>query len=161
MYDLMPPEEHQVVGVAHQGSAVGGPQPLHSNLTISGDTIIQTDRPAPATADPPAGVLWSVTPDDSNASALKAVQTFAPPAPVAFVSADGSLIFVGASSPSGVVNSSSGGGSGHWLWPTIALIGLVAIIASIAWAYSKRRQNRYLDLKDTEMAMQNRPHNPV
>lgn len=161
MYDLLPPEEGKVVGVASvamPGAVAAGPQPLH-NLTYDGDTLTQIDRPAPANASAPSNILWNVSPDD-NATQLKAVQTFAPPAPVAFVSADGSLIFVGPSSPSGYAGSSSAPAT-HWLWPTIALLGLVGIVGSIAWAYSKRRQRRYLDLKDTEMAMQSRPHNPV
>ncbi len=162
MYDLLPPEERKVVGVASAvtpGAVAAGPEPLHSNLTVAGGTFTQVDRPLPTNASAPSDILWNVSADD-NAMQLKAEQTFAPPAPVAFVSADGSLIFVGPSSPTGYVGNSTTPAT-HWLWPTVALLGLIGIVASIAWAYSKRRQRRYLDLKDTEMAMQNRPHNPV
>lgn len=159
VYDMEPPEQQKVVGVARVAMPAAGPMMLlPANLTIAGDKVTQTGSPAVAIETVTSNAPTSVAPDDT--ATLKAVQTFAPPAPVAFVSADGSLIFVGPASPSGYVGNSSASPT-HWLWPTIALIGFIGIVGSIVWAYSKNRQRRYIDLKDTEMAMQNRPHNPV
>lgn len=158
VYDMEPPEQRKVVGVAHVAMPAAGPMLLPSNLTVAGDKVTQTGLPAVPIESVASNAQLSVAPDDNTT--LKAVQTFAPPAPVAFVSADGSLIFVGPASPSGYVGNSSAGPT-HWLWPTVALIGFIGIVGSILWAYSKNRQRRYIDLKDTEMAMQNRPHSPV
>ncbi|CAL8466902.1 g6438 [Coccomyxa elongata] len=158
VYDMEPPEQRKVVGVAHVAMPAAGPTLLPSNLTVAGDRITQTGLPAVAIETMPSDAPLSISPDDN--ATLKAVQTFAPPAPVAFVSADGSLIFVGPASPSGYVGNASAGPT-HWLWPTVALIGFIGIVGSILWAYSKNRQRRYIDLKDTEMAMQNRPHSSV
>ena len=159
VYDMELPEERKVVGVAHVAMPAAGPTLLPSNLTVAGERVTQTGLPEVPIESVPSNAPTSVAPDDDNTT-LKAVQTFAPPAPVAFVSADGSLIFVGPPGPSSIAGNSWGGPT-HWLWPTVALIGLIGIVGSILWAYSKNRQRRYIDLKDTEMAMQNRSHNPV
>jgi hypothetical protein len=79
------------------------------------------------------------------------------PSPVAYVTTDGSLIYAAPSNPGTYARQSS---LEQWMWPTVALLGLVAIIGSIAWAYSKQRHKRYMDLKDTEMAMQQRHSTP-
>ncbi|BDA40802.1 hypothetical protein COCOBI_01-4560 [Coccomyxa sp. Obi] len=135
-YDMEPPEQRKVVGVAHVAMPAAGPTLLPSNLTVAGESVTQTGLPEVAIESMPSDAPLSISPDDN--ATLKAVQTFAPPAPVAFVSADGSLIFVGPASPSGYVSASAG--PAHWLWPTIALVGFIGIVGSIVWAYSKNRQ---------------------
>ncbi len=78
------------------------------------------------------------------------------PSPGQYVALGDAVVLVGPP-PGGALSTSTHGG--HWLWPLLAVFGLGAIIASVAWAYSKRRApSRYTDLHDTEMAMMRRPN---
>ena len=85
---------------------------------------------------------------------LSAVNVYSPPAPVPIITPDGDIVYPGPS-----YTSSAGAKSSfdQYFWPTVSLLGLIAIVASLIWAFSKRRTaRRYIDLKDTEMAMQQR-----
>ena len=87
---------------------------------------------------------------------LKTYTVSAPVPPAQYVTLGDDVVMVGPA-PGGVLTP--GTHASHWLWPLLALLALGAIIASVAWAYSKRRQpTRYHDLHDTEMAMMRRPN---
>lgn len=87
------------------------------------------------------------------------MQLLTPPAPAAFVSADGTLVLMGPSAPGSAITSSAW--SDHLLWWVVAVIALVALVCSVAWAYRRNRSRRYMDLKEadsrmTEMTLQQR-----
>ncbi|KAK9841041.1 hypothetical protein WJX81_007336 [Elliptochloris bilobata] len=87
---------------------------------------------------------------------LKGYTLESTPAPAQYVTLGDAVVMVGPPPGSAM---GSGPHASHWLWPLLAIFALGAIVASVAWAYSKRRPAaRYHDLHDTEMAMMRRPN---
>ena len=86
---------------------------------------------------------------------LKGYTLEATPAPAQYVTLGDAVVMVGP--PPGQSTLGTGYQASHWLWPLLSVFALGAIVASVMWAYSKRRQPaRYHDLHDTEMAMMRR-----
>ena len=74
---------------------------------------------------------------------------------------DGDVVYAGPAYSSTSSAGTARSAFDRYFWPTIALLGLIAIAVSLIWAFSKRRTaRRYIDLKDTEMAMQQRETRP-
>ncbi|CAK0733952.1 hypothetical protein CVIRNUC_000360 [Coccomyxa viridis] len=146
-----------VEGVAHAGApAAGGPAlPPHLQPAGSGEILPQKPR---SHASVPVQAPGFVIVGGDNSTALNATQTYTP-APSAFVSDDGTLVLTGPASPGTPLSTSAS--ADRLLWWVVAVILLVGIMCSIAWAYSRNRNRRYMDLKEadnrmTEMAAQQR-----
>ena len=85
---------------------------------------------------------------------------------VPIITPDGDVVYTGPGYSTTSAAGPAGSAFDHYFWPTVALVGLIAIALSLIWAFSKRRAaRRYIDLKDTELAMQQRetraPHETV
>lgn len=135
---------------------------VQSNASVAAASIGDAGLAVPAAAAvaPAAAVAQDLpaVPAADSGNGTGIVQTIVQPqSPVVYVGADGSVVYVGPTSPSSSTYlGSKQSSTEQWLWPTIAILGLAAIVGSIAWAYSKRRHQRYMDLKTTEMVMQQR-----
>ncbi|CAL5225645.1 g8501 [Coccomyxa viridis] len=146
-----------VAGVAHVGApAAEGPQPP-LQLPGSAGTFSQLPK---AQASPPMQAFGLAPEAADNDTSVKAKQVFTPATPAAFVADDGTLVLMGPSTPSAAFTG-TGASANHLLWWIVTIIALVAIMCSIAWAYSRNRSRRYMDLKEadnrmTEMAAQQR-----